>query len=325
MTKAENSLSAAHPPCPASTKTSSLRGNFIKAIGKHFSPYRLGELLVSKGFISRDALQNALAHQRATGEKLGTILTQTGHISTVNIYKALAEQWCLRAGLVGAAVVMNTFVATSARAEDGVTEQFRMAAAIKPAAIRPSDRAIEYGNLFGTAEVRSNNIQPFTKWTSVMERFEDQMKKDKEHALVAAWQKELEGMRHLSAPEKIRAVNNYINAIKYIDDKKVWGKSDYWATPIEFMARGGDCEDYAIAKFASLRALGFSSEQLRVAIVKDKIKNIAHAVLIVYTEDGAFVLDNQNKRVENAAQVSRYQPIFSLNSSSWWLHRKAVS
>jgi predicted transglutaminase-like cysteine proteinase len=96
---------------------------------------------------------------------------------------------------------------------------------------------------------------------------------------------------------------------------------DYWATPIEFLTRGGDCEDYAIAKYASLRALGFSADQLRVAIVQDKIKNVPHAILIIYSDAGNFVLDNQNKQVEPIEAVNRYQPIFSINSTSWWLHR----
>ena len=74
-----------------------------------------------------------------------------------------------------------------------------------------------------------------------------------------------------------------------------------------------------------MRALGYSADQLRIAIVQDKIKNIPHAILIVYTDEGPFILDNQNKQVESAAAVTRYQPIFSLNSTSWWLHKKTLS
>ncbi len=94
-----------------------------------------------------------------------------------------------------------------------------------------------------------------------------------------------------------------MNKVRYIGDQKNWGKSDYWATPIEFLTYGGDCEDFAIAKYVSLRALGVPDRAMRIAIVKDTQKGIAHAILIVYTEDGPMVLDNQIKRMTNANAI----------------------
>ena len=56
-------------------------------------------------------------------------------------------------------------------------------------------------------------------------------------------------------------------------------------------------------------------------IVQDKVKNIPHAILLVYTAEGVYVLDNQDKRTLQSEKVTRYQPIFSINSANWWLHR----
>lgn len=72
-----------------------------------------------------------------------------------------------------------------------------------------------------------------------------------------------------------------------------------------------------------MRALGFTTDQMRIAIVQDKVKNVPHAILIVYTDGNAYVLDNQDKRVRNSDEINRYKPIFSLNSNSWWLHKRA--
>lgn len=116
------------------------------------------------------------------------------------------------------------------------------------------------------------------------------------------------------------SVNAMMNRKKYIVDNKNWGKSDYWATPIEFMARGGDCEDFAIAKYVALRALGVPEEDLRVAIVHDMKKNIPHAILVVYSEKGALILDNQLPDARPAEQIHHYRPIFSINRQGWWLH-----
>lgn len=117
-------------------------------------------------------------------------------------------------------------------------------------------------------------------------------------------------------------VNDLINRQTYITDNRNWGKSDYWATPVEFLTRGGDCEDFAIAKYTALRALGVPEERLRVAIVHDEIKDIPHAVLIVYTEKGAVMLDNQMDKPVKTSETSRYRPIFSINRTAWWLHTK---
>jgi predicted transglutaminase-like cysteine proteinase len=59
---------------------------------------------------------------------------------------------------------------------------------------------------------------------------------------------------------------------------------------------------------------------MRLAIVHDKIKNIPHAILIVYTDNGPMVLDNQIKTTKQASRVTRYKPIYSINSSGWWRH-----
>lgn len=179
-----------------------------------------------------------------------------------------------------------------------------------------------YPKLFGSRETRSDDIKDFNKWTKVIALFDEQMA-GTAAALpqVVAWQKKIKSLRGKTHREQIEAVNAYLNAFKYIEDKDNYGKDDYWATPVEFLQRGGDCEDFAIAKYISLRQLGFSADELRVAIVEDKIKNIPHAILIVYADEGNFVLDNQNKQVRAMEAVNRYLPIFSINTTSWWLHR----
>jgi predicted transglutaminase-like cysteine proteinase len=154
-----------------------------------------------------------------------------------------------------------------------------------------------------------------------MTRFEQQMQTAQATPQMQAWKAKLQSLKNSSTRDQIAAVNDYINYVSYVEDSQNYGTSDKWATPIEFLAKGGDCEDFAIAKYASLRALGFSTDQLRIAIVQDKIKNIAHAVLIVYTEQGTYVLDNQDKRLRSAAEVTRYKPVFSINATYWWLHR----
>jgi predicted transglutaminase-like cysteine proteinase len=121
---------------------------------------------------------------------------------------------------------------------------------------------------------------------------------------------------------QIEAVNAVMNRARYITDQVNWGMSDYWATPAEFFWKDGDCEDFAIAKFMSLRALGFPNDTLRIVVVQDLNLKTPHAVLAVHLEQGWLLLDNQVSQVVELRRVHHYQPIFSLNETSWWLHRR---
>lgn len=302
---------------------------FFRSVAITMKSHKLGDLLVASGLLTPQQLRTALLEQKETKEQLGKILLRHGALSPVQLYQKLAEQWCLKVSTAGMAVLMQTMTPSVARADDmstvaphAITAQFTLAAATVPSAYKPAQPSKQYPSLFGTQEVRSDDITAFKKWTTVMQRFENQMKtRSATSPRVMLWKAAIQELKDKSAAEKIRGVNNFLNQVAYVEDTMNYKKTDYWATPIEFLTRGGDCEDFAIAKYASLRALGFSPDQLRIAIVQDKIKNIPHAILVVYSDDGNFILDNQDKKAEYVANVTRYKPIFSINSNSWWLHR----
>lgn len=208
--------------------------------------------------------------------------------------------------MFGLALMLCTFMATPVKADDFL---HRGGESLKsPVA------------LFQTQEERSDNIQPFTKWTRVLSRTQADyvLKGAQEQPLlqqVAAFDQPA-----LSIKDKARHVNDLMNTLEYVGDQENYGRSDYWATPAEFMARGGDCEDFAIAKYAALKALGVPENRLRLAIVHDTVKDIPHAILVVYAENGPIILDNQIKELRSALQPGRYRPIFSINANAWWLH-----
>lgn len=316
-------MQAQQEPQKTSPKQSAMRNTFIRAVAQNVRTHKLGDILVAAGLVNQGQLQRALDLQKQSHEQLGKILIREGYVSAVQLYRKLAEQWCLKATTAGVTLMMQ--MSPSLAHADNGESAVRLASAFAPAAFKPAKAETAYPNLFGTAEVKSNDITAFTKWTTVMKRFEDQMTTQASSPRVQVWKSAMQDLKGKGVADQIRAVDEYINKIRYIEDKNNYNKSDYWATPMEFFSKGGDCEDYAIAKYASLRSLGFSSDQMRIAIVQDKIKNIPHAILIVYSDEGTFVLDNQEKRTKAASDVNRYKPIFSINSSNWWLHKAGVT
>lgn len=121
--------------------------------------------------------------------------------------------------------------------------------------------------------------------------------------------------------EQLYRVNRYMNTYRYRTDQRNWQRPDYWAVPAQLFERGGDCEDYAIAKYLSLRALGVAAERMRVVAVYDRKEREDHAVLLVSAGDETLVLDNKLQRVVSWADIrARYQPYYSVNEISAWIH-----
>jgi predicted transglutaminase-like cysteine proteinase len=142
---------------------------------------------------------------------------------------------------------------------------------------------------------------------------------------VQEWQRLMRQNQDKSESEKLGLVNDFFNRLRFTSDIKLWGKVDYWATPIEAMGRGAaDCEDYSIAKYFTLRELGIPDAKMRIMYVKALKLNQAHMVLTYYATPGAvpLVLDNLNKRILPADKRKDLAPVYSFNGDGLWLAKK---
>lgn len=142
---------------------------------------------------------------------------------------------------------------------------------------------------------------------------------------VQDWQQLLNTSHTLPIDEKLYQVNNFFNELDFVDDIKHWGKDDYWATPVEFLAsHGGDCEDFVIAKYFSLTELGVPAEKLRLMYVTAIRLRQAHMVLAYYEEPNSvpLVLDNINRRILPASRRRDLLPVYSFNGDGLWLAKE---
>ena len=183
--------------------------------------------------------------------------------------------------------------------------------------------------VFDSSEKRYKNMKSFPKWKGVLKRYFkeenlsggscEQNEFNKCH--LEKWNKKLKSLRNKSLLTQVKAVNYYMNNVKYVTDPVNWGKKDYWSTPYQFYVKDGDCEDYAITKFMSLRALGVPNEDMRIVILNDANIRTIHAVLAVYIDDKIYILDNQVSKVLKDTDIHHYEPIYSINEKNWWRHR----
>ncbi len=140
---------------------------------------------------------------------------------------------------------------------------------------------------------------------------------------VQLWQDLMKTDKNLPDQEKLKLVNQFFNRqIEFVDDIYLWGVKDYWATPIEFLVRGaGDCEDYSIAKYFTLKELGISEKKMRITYVKALKLRQAHMVLTYFETPRSVpvVLDNLISTIKLAIERKDLLPVYSFNGSGLWL------
>lgn len=183
--------------------------------------------------------------------------------------------------------------------------------------------------LLGTLEFRTASLAGLAEWRRVLRGI------DAERPIYAAclrdpgacptpgaqaWQAMIQSQTGHAPMDQLLNINRFLNNWQYKADSENYGRRDYWATPLEFLRRSGDCEDYAIAKYITLRQLGYPAERLRLVVVRDTVRDLAHAVLAVYLDDEVYVMDNLTSAVLPQDDVSHYVPYYSTNEASRWAH-----
>ncbi|WP_074216486.1 transglutaminase-like cysteine peptidase [Halodesulfovibrio marinisediminis] len=180
--------------------------------------------------------------------------------------------------------------------------------------------------LFRTMELRGKN-KTLARWQRIVDKMAAHKQLFLSNSLPTSGKNQRKRWKEFkstinSAPrmQQLRKVNAYFNKWPYRLDKENWGKREYWASPPEFVTRSGDCEDYAIAKYYALRELGIPASSMRIVALMDNIRRLGHAVLVVYHDGDAWVLDNQTKLVLSHSKFSHYVPQFSVNETNRWAH-----
>lgn len=134
---------------------------------------------------------------------------------------------------------------------------------------------------------------------------------------------------HQNSPieEKLHKANAFFNTrMIYASDQQAWGERDYWATPVESLAKGGgDCDDFAIAKYTTLRNMGVPKDELKLAVVylhRAGREREAHMVLLHQKPGGeATVLDNFNRSLRSVQERRDLQAVYTFNEDAMWLSR----
>jgi len=142
---------------------------------------------------------------------------------------------------------------------------------------------------------------------------------------VKAWQALINNNKNKSTKDKLKLTNHFFNRFTYRSDQALVGKEDYWMTPLEFAVRGtGDCEDYAIAKYFTLKALNVPQNKLQIVYAKSVKYNRAHMVLAYYETPSSdpLILDSLTNEISTGSNRTDLIPTYSFNAGGLWLAKQ---
>src|SRR5882757_2908160 len=188
----------------------------------------------------------------------------------------------------------------------------------------------------GTAVLIKRSVEPFgqptamlfdgglhEKWLGVQRRLDDEMVQlalcegDREGCVSPAALQFLaiiEAARLREGRARLGEINRAINlAVRPVSDLAQYGELDVWTAPLATLTRGGDCEDYAIAKFVALRRAGVAPDDLRIVIMRDTVRGEDHAVAAARLDGHWLTLDNRRMAMVEDSDLRNYQPTFVID------------
>lgn len=174
-------------------------------------------------------------------------------------------------------------------------------------------------SVLGNRPIGKYYSSDLAKWNHILKQHPIQKAKYRSEK-TDNWNKLIQEVKGQPKIRQMMRVNMWFEQYPYKYDPNVYKQKDYWATPLEFLEYGGDCEDYAIAKYMTLRQLGFPASSMKITMVYDGKTMSDHAFLIVDHDGIQYVMDNREKLVVARYMENRYMPHFAFNEDYVWTY-----
>lgn len=170
------------------------------------------------------------------------------------------------------------------------------------------------------AQSYSKDIGNLPKWDRII-NFYEMTNLQSPTPQYVEWWKFIRSLKSMHPTKQIEYVNKEINKFPYKQDNWIYKRRDHWASPSEFLENGGDCEDFAITKYMTLRRLGFRPDQMKIAMVYDVYSGTDHSYLVVEYGKQTFVLDSREQQTAPHLFTKRYQAHYSFNENGIWRYK----
>lgn len=173
---------------------------------------------------------------------------------------------------------------------------------------------------FNTMAFATNRIDGIERWQEMLQRASAGCSENCPPEW-QQWSDQVSRLQGLSAYAQLKVVNWLANqALRYRPDQQQFGVEDYWASPLEALRGGGDCEDFVAMKYLALRMAGFPERDLAVVVLRHGVTGNAHAVLAAHLDGSIVILDNRLDDLVSDVDLAPYVPIYSFNAVQKWVH-----
>jgi predicted transglutaminase-like cysteine proteinase len=200
-------------------------------------------------------------------------------------------------------------------------------AALTPAT--PTSTSAAMPALFNTQEAFHGDNAPFKQWGEMIGRANAEFAAPAAactarvpQCAMSEWSRLVAQIAPLPLRDKVIRVNAVLNSVPYVRTTRNWGRPMYWEAPLEFLSYGGQCQDYAIAKYIALRQAGVPAELMRLVVLRATSLGEDHAVLVVNVDGEALMLDNMRTGIIPTSDEASYRPYYSINELGWWQHTR---
>lgn len=169
-------------------------------------------------------------------------------------------------------------------------------------------------------EIRIHNAKiesRLSNWSNRARLHADHMNISNNQKIIT-WREQLIDLDFHDEVAGLKKLNRLINGdINYSDDYHHFHKADYWADPETTITEGGDCEDIALVKAATLHRFDWPSDKMHllVGFLTERGKKESHAVLLVETSNGEqLILRSITDDVVHPSDFG-FTPIYAVDQS----------
>lgn len=202
--------------------------------------------------------------------------------------------------------------------------------AIPAPALAGDDGSARRADIFDTVSFVSSDLSALAQWNAALERIEDEAQAVKRCDLDSTtcpsmrsvvWRAKVASLPGQSPDGQLWEINRFVNdLVRSAGHCGLPGPGEAWPTPLEAVEKGGGALTGATLKYASLREAGWPASALRIAVVKDVLRNCLTAVMIATIDRKSYLLDDISTVVRATDRVNHLIPYYSFNESARWVH-----
>lgn len=188
--------------------------------------------------------------------------------------------------------------------------------------------AAQERDVFRSVSYPSQDLSALPQWTDALARMRaasaslrgDGIRSACPGLAAAAWCAEIAATERATPEQQLFEINRFVNAlVKPREDDLPPAGAPWPGLDDALQGRGGRVAA-ALAKYVSLREVGFPANALRIVIAEDTLRGNPTILLLGRTGGQDLILASGSDTVRDASLARNLRPFYSFNETTLWMH-----